>query len=99
MALKLTILFGHPDNADDFETYYTETHLPLVAKSPLRLETSKVVADPAGGEPAYYRIAVVSFDDMEQVTQQMALPEVQAVSNDVANFATGGVTMLLSQVD
>ena len=73
--------------------------MPLAAKSPLRLETSKVVADPAGGEPAYYRIAVVSVDDMEQMAQQMGLPEVQAVSADVANFATGGVTMLLSQVD
>ena len=97
--IKLTILYGHPDNADEFEAYYAGTHLPLVAESPLRLETSKVVADPAGGEPAFYRIAVVTFDDMEQMAEQMSLPEVQAVSADVANFATGGVTMLLSQVD
>jgi uncharacterized protein (TIGR02118 family) len=61
--------------------------------------TSKVVADPAGGEPAFYRLAEIEFDDMDDMAAQMATPEVQAVSTDVANFATGGVTMLLSQVD
>ena len=99
MAIKLTILYGHPENADDFEAYHTGTHLPLAAKTSLRLETAKVVADPAGGEPAFYRIDEIRFDDMEQMAQQMADPDVQAVSADVANFATGGVTMLLSQVD
>lgn len=99
MPIKLTILYGHPDDAEAFESYYAGTHMPLVAESPLQLETAKVVADPAGGEPAFYRIATVTFDDMEQMGQQMELPEVQAVSADVANFATGGVTMLLSQVD
>lgn len=28
---KVTMLYGHPDDARAFEEYYTETHLPLAA--------------------------------------------------------------------
>ena len=32
--VKLTVLYGHPDNPADFEEYYANTHMPLVDKMP-----------------------------------------------------------------
>jgi uncharacterized protein (TIGR02118 family) len=28
--VKLTVLYGHPDDPDAFEEYYANTHMPLV---------------------------------------------------------------------
>lgn len=30
--LKVTVLYGHPASPESFETYYSQTHFPLVAK-------------------------------------------------------------------
>ena len=30
--MKVTALYGHPTNPDEFEKYYGGTHLPLAAK-------------------------------------------------------------------
>ena len=32
--IKAAALFGHPEDPDAFEEYYTNTHLPLVRKIP-----------------------------------------------------------------
>ena len=50
--MKVTVLYGHPMNADEFESYYARTHLPLVAKMQVvaRLELTKFLAAPDGGK-------------------------------------------------
>jgi uncharacterized protein (TIGR02118 family) len=32
--VKLTVLYGHPDDPDAFEEYYENTHMPLARKIP-----------------------------------------------------------------
>ena len=32
--VKLTVLYGHPEDPEAFEEYYANTHLPLAAKIP-----------------------------------------------------------------
>src|SRR5215208_7399337 len=32
--VKLTVLYGHPDDPDAFEEYYANTHMPLVDEIP-----------------------------------------------------------------
>src|SRR5215216_6272418 len=34
LLVKLTVLYGHPDDPDAFEEYYANTHMPLVDKCP-----------------------------------------------------------------
>jgi uncharacterized protein (TIGR02118 family) len=98
--VKLTVLYGHPKSPAAFEKYYAETHMPIAAKMQgvLRLELSKVTGTPDGGAPAYYRLADVYFDDLEHMQRVLATPEAKATVDDLANFATGGVTMLVSTV-
>ena len=97
---KLTILYGHPTDPAGFERYYAETHLPIAAKveGVQRAEFSKVIGTPDGSPPAFYRIAELWFDSLADLQAVMATPAAQAAVADIANFATGGVTTLISEV-
>ena len=99
--VKGTALFGHPEDLEAFEEYYATTHVPLVKKLPnlQRFEPAKVVATPDGSEPPYYRIGELYFEDAEQMQGSLASEEGQAVSADFQNFATGGVTFLISEIE
>ena len=99
--VKLTVLYGHPDDPDAFEEYYANTHMPLVDGIPnlQRYETARIVATPDGSEPPYYRIFEGYFEDMEQLQSGMGTPEGQATTNDIPKFATGGATLFIAEVD
>lgn len=98
--VKMTVLYGPPKNADAFEKYYAETHLPIAAKMQgvRKLELAKVTGTPDGSAPAFYRLADLYFDDLDHMNRVMATPEAQTTIGDLANFATGGVTVLVSEV-
>jgi uncharacterized protein (TIGR02118 family) len=95
----LTVLYGKPKSADAFEKYYAETHLPITGKMQgvRKIELSKVVGTPDGSAPAFYRLADLYFDDFDHLKSVMGSPEGNATAGDLANFATGGVTLLISQ--
>lgn len=98
--VKLTALFGHPENPDAFEEYYANTHTPLVHKilNLQRFDQGKVIATPDGSEPPYYRVADLWFENMEQLQSSLGSPEGQEAAQDLQNFAMGGVTLLISEV-
>lgn len=98
--VKLTVLYGHPKDPAAFEKYYAETHMPIAQKmqGPRRVELAKVVGSPDGGRPPYYRLADLYFDDLDHLKSAMATPEGKATAADLANFATGGVTLMVSEV-
>jgi uncharacterized protein (TIGR02118 family) len=98
--VKLTVLYGNPKNAAAFEKYYAETHLPIAGKMQgvRKIEFSKVVGTPDGSAPAFYRLADLYFDDLDHLKRVMGSSEGKATVGDLANFATGGVTLLISQV-
>ena len=98
--VKATALFGHPEHPDAFEEYYANTHVPLVHKNP-NLEhfyQGRVVATPDGSQPPYYRSGELWFESMDQLQSGLGSPEGQEVAQDIQNFATGGVTFLISEV-
>ena len=94
--IKLTVLYGHPTDPAVFETYYANTHLPLVAKMKgfEKAELTKFLDAPDGAKAAHYRMAEFWFSDVEALQTTMGSPEGQATAADLANFATGGVTLL-----
>ena len=97
--VKLTVLYGQPQSPAAFEKYYAETHMPLARKMDVRkVELSKVIGTPDGSTPPFYRIADIYFDDMAHLQRSTASPEGQATVSDLKNFATGGVTVLISEV-
>lgn len=99
--IKAIVLYGHPTDPGGFESYYHQVHMPLAAKMPnlLRYETAVVLPNPDGSKPAYYRIFAGWYDSLETMQASMASPEGQAAVGDLANFASGGVTFVISQID
>jgi uncharacterized protein (TIGR02118 family) len=98
--IKLIVLYGQPKSAAAFEKYYAETHLPIAGqiKGVRRIELAKVVGTPDGGEPAFYRMAELYFDDVAHMNSVMSTPEGQRTVADLANFASGGAIVLVAEV-
>jgi len=97
--VKFTVLYGQPKDPAAFEKYYAETHMPIARKMDVRkVELSKVIGTPTGGAPAFYRVADIYFDDLAHLQRSMSSPEGKATAGDLPNFATGGVTLLISEV-
>ena len=98
--VKLTVLYRHPKDPAAFERYYAEVHMPLAAKVPgiRRMKLSRVVGTPDGSPPAYYRIGDLYFDDLARYQAVLMSPEGQAALADLANFATGGITAVVSEI-
>ena len=100
MMVKLSVLYGQPKDAAAFEKYYAETHMPIAGKMQgvKKIELSKVLGTPDGSAPAFYRMADLYFDDGDHMKRVMDTPEAKATVADLGNFATGGVTVLVSEV-
>ena len=99
--IKVTVLYGHPKDAEAFESYYADTHLPLVAKTH-GIEKSELTTfspNPDGSAPAYYRMAELYFAGPAEMQQALQSADGQAMAGDLQNFATGGATLLFGPVN
>jgi uncharacterized protein (TIGR02118 family) len=99
--VQLVVLYGRPEDPDAFERYYTDTHTALATAIPglRRFEAGRAVATPDGSDLPYQRIAELTFDDVEALQAGTASNEGQAAVNDIPNFATGGVTLFIAEID
>ena len=99
--VKLSVLYGPPEDPAAFEDYYAGSHLPLAAKVPnvARFEASLVVGTPDGSPAPYHRIAELWFEDPGVMEAAMGSEEGQAAVADISNFATGGATVVISEID
>jgi uncharacterized protein (TIGR02118 family) len=90
-------LYNTPTDAAAFDAYYLLTHVPL-AKSLPGLRSYEIsagaVMTPAGQAP-YHLVAVLRFDTMSDLQAALASSTGKAVVEDLENFATGGVSVLL----
>ena len=94
--VRLTVLYGHPDDPDAFQRYYHETHIPLARKMKgLKGWTIGMCEAAEEGEPPpYYMIVGLLAESREAMEAILASPAGQATIADVPNFATGGVTFM-----
>lgn len=97
MAAKLVVLYGSPDDPGAFDAHYTQTHAPLAEKIPglRRFDHGHVLGSADGSAPPYYYMAELHFDDAAAADSGLASPEGQAAGADVANFASGGATLMV----
>jgi uncharacterized protein (TIGR02118 family) len=98
--IQLTVLYGQPQDSAAFDHYYQETHTALVQKIPgLK---GFVITKPAPLHPQepspYYVIANLYFESMAALQTALQSPEGQAATGDLQNFATGGATQLVGEV-
>ena len=64
--VKAVVLYGPPEDPDEFERYYAETHAALAKAIPglRRFEAARGIATPDGSDVPYQRIAELTFDDV-----------------------------------
>ncbi len=98
---KFTVLYGHPADPNAFEDYYAKTHMPIAAriKGASRVELTRFTSAPGGGRPAFYRMAEFVFASESQMAQTLSSPEAKAAVDDLPNFASGGVTVMIGTVE
>jgi uncharacterized protein (TIGR02118 family) len=99
--VKLVALYDVPTDPAAFDAYYHQTHMPIALTIPglIRGETARILGTAEGGEAPYYRVAELCFADMAQLQAGASSPEGQATLADLANFATGGATLLIAETD
>jgi uncharacterized protein (TIGR02118 family) len=98
---KVTVLYGHPTNKEEFDKYYAEKHMPMVyaVKEVKRVEIAKPLPPPNGGNPPYYIITEIWFESLDAFKAVAATPEWKAIGADVPKFATGGATPFVSVIE
>lgn len=92
--IKLIALYKKPEDVEAFEEHYRNVHTPLTEKVPYmrKFVAGKAWGAPRG-EPAYYRVAEMWFDDRESFDKAMASDENRAAGKDLMSFARDLVTV------
>lgn len=99
-SVKVTVLYGAPQDPAAFEAYYAQKHMPMVyAVKGTRVELAKLLPGPDGKPPAYYRITEIWFTSLADMKRITSAPEWKQITDDVPNFASGGATILVSSVE
>ncbi len=99
--IKLIALYQRPDDPEAFMRHYREVHVPLVKRLPglQKLVLDTVTADAFGGEPQLALIAEMHFADRDAYKTAMRSQENQAAAADLASFAEGLATVLVTDSD
>ncbi len=99
--VKFAVLYGRPSDETAFEEHYANTHVPLANTIPgvQRFEATRVVATPDGSDAPVYRMAELWFESHDALNAALASPEGQETAADIGNFATGGATIVIGEVD
>ena len=100
MAVKLTVLYGTPDDAEAFDKHYHEVHAPIVARYPGldRVEISKVVGGPGGMPSPFHLIAEMYFADHDALNAALSSDAGRESGRDFRGFAPGGSVMAVSEI-
>jgi 4-carboxymuconolactone decarboxylase len=88
-------LYSQPKDPSHFQRYYEEKHLPLALQMPglLYSRHSFSIAG-VGSESPYFCIWEGAFADEAAMGAAMQSPVGQQVAADVANYASGGVSIV-----
>ncbi len=99
--IRTFVMYGAPEDPEAFDTYYRDVHIPLVRKMPhlISCEVSQGGAEivPDGG--SYHLVAILNYESKVDMEAALASEEGKVAVADVANFATGGVTLVTAEYD
>ncbi len=98
---KVIALYKRPDDPAAFDRHYREIHTPLAMKMPglRKLEVARMTSTiPPGGEPPYYLIAEMYFDNAEAAKAALSSPEGKAAGKDIFGIAGKIITMVNAEV-
>ena len=97
----VTVIYNTPKDTAAFEKYYRDVHLPLVSANQqeigfTRADLTRFSSNLDGKKPTYYRQAELYFPSMDAAKKGMATAGFKKVGDDLANFASGGLTGLVA---
>ncbi len=86
--IKITVLYGQPQQSEVLESYYSQIHLLLVAATDgiQRAELTLFTLSADDSLPIYYRMAELYFDSQEQMDGVMSSAAAQVAVADIAYF-------------
>ncbi|WP_433755730.1 EthD family reductase [Nocardia sp. CA-135398] len=100
MTYQISVCYGKPDDPAAFDEYYRSTHIPLTEKVPgLSGFTWGICRSLDGSEPRFHAVAHLQFATEDDLQQALASPEMRVAGKDVRNFATGGATMFVQNLE
>lgn len=99
----VTVIYNQPKDAAAFESYYAQTHIPLVGQNAAaigftRAELTKFSKNLDGTPASLYRQARLYFPNAAARTTGTATDGFKAVGGDLPNFATGGLVALVGHL-
>jgi uncharacterized protein (TIGR02118 family) len=94
---RLIAIYSTPKDKAAFDAYYVSTHVPLAKKLPglMRYEISTGAVTAPASTKGVHMVALLHFASMEALNAALASPEGKATAGDLANFADGGVDLLM----
>ncbi len=97
--VKLVAMYRKPADVSAFEAHYKEIHTPLARKMPglKKMEVAHFTGSP-GGEPKFYMMAELYFDNKESMMSAMGSPEGKAAAKDVMSFAGDILHMMFADI-
>ena len=100
MTVKLTVVYGKPDEADTFDKHYHEVHMPIVARWPgvERVEVAKVSGGPMGSPAPYHLITEIYFGDEAALNDALASEPGREAGKDFMSIAPQGSFMTVSEI-
>lgn len=94
----MVALFRKPENTEEFDKYYFETHIPLTEKIPglRKVEITKFTGSPMGESP-YYLMCEMFYDSFDAFKEASKTDESKASGRDVMKFAGDIVTFMFGE--
>jgi uncharacterized protein (TIGR02118 family) len=100
MTVKLTVVYGTPEDKDAFDQHYRDVHMPIVERWPgvERVELATVTGGPGGSPSPYHLIAEIYFADGAALDAALGSPAGREAGKDFMSIATPGSFMTVSSL-
>ena len=100
MTVKLTVVYGTPEDKEAFEKHYIDVHMPIVERWPglQRAEIARVNGGPMGSPSPYHWIAELYFADEAALNEALGSPAGAEAGKDFGAIAPPGSFMTVSTV-
>ncbi|HET6907828.1 MAG TPA: EthD family reductase [Mycobacteriales bacterium] len=100
MTVKMTVVYGTPDDPAKFQQHYFDVHVPLCHKLPglQRIEVAKVTGGPMGTPSPYHLVTELYFSDQASLDAAMGSEAGADTGKDFMAIAPQGSFMTVADI-
>ena len=100
MTVKLTVVYGTPEDPDAFDRHYFDVHMPIVGRWPgvERIEVAKVTGGPGGSSSPYHLLTEIYFADTDALNAALGSDAGREAGKDFMQIAPPGSFMTVSEL-